>query len=392
MRFDVVVVGGGSTGASIAYHLVKQGAGKVALVEKDYVGWGQTGRSTAVVRLHYSTPEVASMALASWRVLKNMEKEVGGPSGFTACGFLLLAGEEELQGLERNVAMLKKVGVETRIIAADEVREVEPRIDTTGLAAAAYEPESGYADPVATAQTYARAAAADGCVLMEACEVVSVRMEGRRIERLITSRGEFEADLVVNATGVWCNTFLEKVGEELPVKVMKEEIVVWSRPETFRGQHPVVGDLPNNYYMRPFGETQTYMGSINPDMNRQEKHPTAFNLNEKVGLDTASMYGEAVSKRFPAMAEARIAGGWVGLYDVTPDWHPIVDFSAQVENLFNVVGLSGHGFKLCPALGMLTADILLKRRKPLINPDFFSRERFERRRLIGMSYKYGVIS
>ncbi|MEM2095545.1 MAG: FAD-binding oxidoreductase [Candidatus Caldarchaeum sp.] len=392
MRFDVVVVGGGSTGSSVAYHLVKKGAGRVALLEKDHVGWGQTGRSTAVVRLHYSTPEVALMALESWRVLKNMDREVGGSSGFTACGFMLLAGEEDRRGLERNVAMLRKVGVETMVLSPEEVKEIAPHVDVSNLSAAAYEPLSGFADPVATAQSFSSAAVRDGCVLMESCEVVGVRVERGLVDRLITSRGEVEAEVVVNATGVWANSLLEMVGEQLPLEVMKEEIVVWNRPEKFRGLHPVVGDLPNNYYMRPFGDAQTYMGSINPDMARREKHPSSFNLEERVGLETASKYGEAVSKRIPVMAEARMAGGWVGLYDVTPDWNPIVDYCPSVKNLFNVVGLSGHGFKLCPALGMLAADVILERKKPLINPDFFSLKRFEEGRLIGKSYKYGVMS
>ncbi|MEM2237258.1 MAG: FAD-binding oxidoreductase [Candidatus Caldarchaeum sp.] len=392
MRFDVVVVGGGSTGASIAYYLTKKGAGRVALVEKDHVGWGQTGRSTAVVRLHYSTLEVAKMALISWRVLKNMEKEVGGPSGFTACGFVILAGEEDYEGLKKNVEMQKSLGIKTEILTPEKLVQLEPRINIEGLYAAAYEPESGYADPVTTAQTYAKAAVNEGCVLMESCEVKGVRMAGNRVERLLTTRGEFEVGLVVNATGVWCNSFLEMFGAALPVKVMKEEIVVWSRPEDFRGQHLVVGDLPYNYYMRPFGDNQTYMGSINPDMSRQEKYPNAFDLEAKVGIDTASRYGEALSKRFPIMAEARVAGGWIGLYDVTPDWHPIIGYSKTVQNLFNAVGLSGHGFKLCPAIGMLASDIILGNKTPLVDPEFFNEERFEKGKLIGVSYKYGVIS
>ncbi len=392
MHFDVVVVGGGSTGSAIAYYLTRYGGGRVALVEKDHVGWGQTGRSTAVVRLHYSTSETAKMALVSWRVLKNMEKEVGGPSGFRGCGFLLLAGYEDYEGLKKNVEMQKSLGIDTRIVSVEELKELEPRINVTGLSAAAYEPGSGYADPVTTAQSFAKAAVREGCVLLETCEVKAARIENGRIERLTTSKGEVEADLVVNATGVWCNRFLEMMGVELPVDVMKEEIVVWTRPESFHGEHFVIGDLPNNYYMRPFGDSQTYMGSINPEMDRREKYPSAYNLDERIGIETASRYGEAVAKRFPVMAEAKMAGGWVGLYDVTPDWHPIIGYSRKIENLFNAVGLSGHGFKLCPAIGMLASDIILEHKNPLIDPEFFSEERFGKGRLIGTSYKYGVLS
>jgi len=392
MRFDVAVVGGGSTGTAIAYYLTKNGAGRVVLVEKDFVGWGQTGRSTAVVRLHYSTKEVALMALTSWRVLKDMDKTVGGESGFRASGFVILVGAEDFEGLKKNVEMHRSLGINTKIVGPDELREIEPRINVEGIYAGAYEPESGYADPVLTSQSFAKAALANGCTLMERCEVVGVKVNEKRIEKLITSKGDVEADIVVNATGVWCNRFFDLIGLSYPVTVVKEKIVVWRRPESFSGQHLVVGDLPNNYYMRPFGETQTYMGTINPETDRQEKYPEKFDLAEKVGVDTASHYGELVSKRFPIMSEAQFAGGWIGLYDITPDWHPIIGFSSKIKNLFNAVGLSGHGFKLCPAIGMLASDIILNRKDLPIDKNFFGEKRFEEKRLIGISYKYGVIS
>ena len=392
MHFEAVVVGGGSTGTATAYYLAKEGVGRVALVEKDYVGWGMTGRSTAVVRLHYSTMEVASMAHRSWEVLRDMERVVGGPSGFKATGFIILAGKGDAEGLRRNVEMHRELGIDSRLLGPEELRELVPQINPEGVEAAAYEPGSGYADPVTTAQSFAKAAQRLGATLMEKCAVESVRVSGNTVERVETSKGVLTADVVVNASGVWCNRFLDMLGLELPVKVVKEEIVVWSRPEDFGGEHLVVGDLPLNYYMRPFGDKQTYMGSINPDMSRQERYPDAFNIEERVGVETAYRYGEAVSARFPAMARASFAGGWVGLYDVTPDWHPVIGFSRKIKNLFNAVGMSGHGFKLAPAIGMLAAEIILGRKPTHISHDFFSETRFAENRLIGRAYQYGVIS
>ena len=392
MRFDVAVIGGGSTGSSIAYHLVKDGAGKVALIEREHVGWGQTGRSTAIVRLHYSTVEVARMALVSWDELRRMEEAVGGPSGFRPCGFVIAADSRDGDGLRRNVEMQRKIGINTRIISPEELAEIQPGVDTRGLEVAAYEPGSGYADPVLTAQTYAGAASELGCVLMPKTEVKGLRLENGRIVSLETDRGRVEADVVVNATGVWANTLLSAIGVNLPIKVMKEEIVVWVRPSNFLGEHIVFGDLPNNYYIRPFGESQTYMGSINPDMSKVGDSPSDFNLDERVGLGTVSEYGSVISSRFPAMSEARYAGGWIGLYDVTPDWHPIIGFMENPSNLFNVVGLSGHGFKLAPALGMIASELILRGESRLVDREFFSHRRFTLGRAITSSYKYGVIS
>jgi glycine/D-amino acid oxidase-like deaminating enzyme len=392
VRFDIAIIGGGSTGTSIAYHLLRKGAGKVVLLEKDHVGWGQTGRSTAIVRLHYSTEEVIRMALHSWRELSRMEEAVGGPSGFKPCGFILAACEEDLDGLRRNVEIQRRVGVDTRLITAEELKEIIPQVDVEGVVGAAYEPCSGYADPVLTAQTYARAAEKMGCTLLVKTPVKRLNLEKGRIRYIETEKERLESDIVVNATGVWSNDLLSGTGENLPLKVMKEEIVVWSRPSTFRGEHVVFADLPQNYYMRPHGEMQTYMGSINPDMSRVSDSPEEFNISEKVGLDTVSSYGAALSKRFPAMADAVYSGGWVGLYDVTPDWHPIIDFSGRIDNLVHVVGLSGHGFKLAPAFGDVVSDLILRGSCRLVDRNFFSLRRFKEGRLIGSSYKYGVIS
>ncbi|MEM1952782.1 MAG: FAD-dependent oxidoreductase [Candidatus Caldarchaeum sp.] len=392
MRFDAVVVGGGSTGSAIAYYLVSRGFGKVALVEKLRIGWGQTGRSTGVVRLHYSTLEITKMALESWKVLKDMEKIVGGPSMFNPVGFIIMVGPEDLEGLKKNIEMQRRVGVNTKIFSPEEVKELLPHVNLEGCAAAAYEPESGYADPVVTAQSFASAAARHGCRTFEKCEVKSVIAAGNRVERIQTNVEFFEADVFVNATGVWCNSFFDMLGIQLPIDIMKEEIVVWKRPEQIRGLHPVIGDLPNNYYMRPFGDSQTYMGSINPDMTKPSKYASTFDLDEKVGLDTAARYGEAVSRRFPVFSEAGFAGGWIGLYDVTPDWLPVVGFSQQYDNLFNAVGMSGHGFKLAPAIGVLATDIILGHKQPLIDPNFLNEKRFAEKRLAEKTYRYGVIS
>ncbi|MEM2770526.1 MAG: FAD-binding oxidoreductase [Nitrososphaerota archaeon] len=389
-RVRFLVVGGGSTGTAIAYYLSREAGRDVLLLEANRVGSGQTGYSTAIIRLHYSTPEVARMALTSYRVFERFEDLVGGSCGFRRVGFVLAVPERLREGLERNVAMLRSLGVETWTISPDEVKDLIPQADVEGIASAAYEPGSGFAEPTETALSFARAAAENGARIIEGERVTKVVVEGNEVTRVVTERGEYAPETLVLATGVWTQQIASTFGRDVPMKVLREEIGVFTRPGDFRGEHPVFADLGLDFYMRPHGDAETYVGSIEPP-------PTAIASPDEggrpVSRETYLSYHERISRRFPAFERSpHLVKGWTGLYDVTPDWHPVICRDPEVRNLIWAFGLSGHGFKLAPAIGMSVRDLALGRRPELFEPDHFSIDRFSRGRPITTTYGIGVVS
>lgn len=389
---DYLVIGGGSTGTSIAYYISKLQEGRVALIEKDRVASGQTGRSTAIIRLHYSNPEMIKMALASYEVFVKFGEKVGGGCGFTRCGFAILVGEQDADNLKANVDLQRSLGVNTKLISPEELKDIEPRMRVDDVAAVAYEPDSGYADPVLTSLSFMKAAVDNGAEVMEGTEVTSLKVKGNSIEEVVTTSGTLNVGIVINATGVWTNRIADMLDQDLPIDIVREEIAVFHRPEEFKGYHMVIGDFINNYYMRPGGEVETYVGSLTPDLRVRERYPEELSRTEKIGYNTVEVYSKALARRFIQMRKAKYASGWVGLYDITPDWHPIISRDARVENVYHAVGLSGHGFKLAPAIGMMMAELVTKGRSNLCDSKLFDIARFREGRKVARRYKYGVVA
>lgn len=386
------MVGGGSTGTSVAYHLTKLGYGRILLAEKGTIGGGQTGKSTGVVRLHYSIPETAKMALYSFRFMERWESEVGGRCGLTKCGFMIVASEREADSLKRAVELQRSIGINTRIISPEEIREIEPRMNVSDVAAAAYEPDSGYADPMDTSISFAEAARRMGAEVREHAEVEVFKTEGDMIAAARVAGEWVEADSYVIAVGVWANRLLSKLGRSLPLRIGVEEVAAIMRPEKFRGLHLVLADLINGFYMRPLGDSETHMGSLDPEYPEPEPDPDRVDY-ESIRRETYHRYMELYSKRFPVMEEAPYKPrGWRGLYDVTPDWQPILGRDEIYRNLYLAVGLSGHGFKLSPALGLVVAEAVAKGKSSLVDVELYGVRRFKEGRLIGREYGFGILS
>src|SRR5690348_9948846 len=181
MAADIVIIGGGCTGASIAYHLARAKAGQVTLLERSTVASGTTGRSSAIVRQHYSIPTLARMAQRSLQIFRHFDQEVGGEVGFRQTGLLIGARAEDLEGLRATVAMHRELGIDSRMIGREEVRELEPRMATEDLVGACYEPEAGYADPVATTMAFAHQARRLGAQIRQHTRVSALLVEGGRI-------------------------------------------------------------------------------------------------------------------------------------------------------------------------------------------------------------------
>ena len=385
---DVVVVGGGCTGASIAFHLAERGVGRVVLLEKGALASGPTGRSTAIVRQHYSNEVTARMARDSLRVFQRWSDRIGGTCGFVQTGFLVGVRESERAALEGNVALQQAVGIDVRIVGGDELRRLEPELFTEDLAAAAWEPEAGYCDPVSTTTSLAEAARARGARIVQGREVARIRVESGRVAGVDTAAGPIAAPAVVTAAGPWAQRLAGAVGVELPIEPSRHPVCAFRRPADFARGPMIYADFVHQFYLRPEIGDLCLVGSIDPAAAGNLADPDRY--DEGVGIETITDFGERASRRYPALERGFSRGGWAGIYDVTPDWHPVIDAVPEIPGLFVAAGFSGHGFKLCPAVGDMVAGLVTTGRRDE-RLEFFRADRFRTGRLIRGKYDYSIV-
>ncbi|MFI5450084.1 MAG: NAD(P)/FAD-dependent oxidoreductase [Candidatus Bathyarchaeia archaeon] len=385
---DLVIVGGGCIGCSTAFHAAKLDPSlKIILLERQHVAWGMTGRSTAIVRQHYSNPETAGMALESLKVFENFREAVGGDAGFTRTGFTLAVGSKDEEALRRNVEMQRSLGIETSVLEPGELKKFQPDANVDGLAAAAYEPRSGYADPVATTQSFAKAAEKLGVKVLERTKVLEILQSAGKVSGVRTEKGEIAASRVVNAANVWANQIMPRGHSKLPIRVLKEQSCIFLKPQDFTAKLTVWGDFPSGFYFCPKGPDRLLTGSLESNLPEVADPDNC----EGVDYETVTVYSQKLVNRFPAMARGRWERGWSGAYDVTPDWHPILDESSEVEGLYIAAGFSGHGFKLSPAVGKRMAQFVTSGNKPE-DLALFSADRFSKGKALTGHYESSIIA
>ena len=358
---DAVIIGGGVMGCSIACNLAltagQHGLRRIVLLERDTLGSGSTGRSSAAIRMHYSTAVNAEMAWRSLQIYRNFADIIGGECGYTRTGYLVFAGADDVASFRNNVAMQQSVGIITDIIRAADAAELAPGFAVDDAAGIAYEPYSGHADASGTAYAYATRARAEGVDIRLQAPVAAIETggDGSRVEAVRTVHGERIATRVaVAATGPWTARFLAAHGIDVPLVATRHEVLHFRRPLDKVPHHPGGADISNRIYFRPEGQDLTLVGNGNhsdvvddPEVFAQRASPAFI---EDVW--------QRLARRIPAMADAELATGYAGLYTNTPDSHPIMDRVAGVDGLYLCSGFSGHGFKLSPMVGVLMAELI----------------------------------
>ena len=353
---DVVIIGGGVTGASSAYHLTQRGVRNVLVVDKGTIASGATGKSSACVRQHYSTAETCRMILYSLDYFQHFAERTGGGScGFRHTGYLLAVDDKMRAPMEASVALQRSVGIDTRLVSPTEMREIEPRLRIDDVVTGCYEPASGYCNPVETAQGFVQAARAAGARVLEDTAVLGLLVEGSRIRGVRTTAGDIHAPVVLNATGLWSARVAAMAGVDLPINVCRHKISIVAWPEAERRPHPMVYDFVTNIYTRPELGEHILVGGLDAEESHDLADPDRY--KEGVSLDESMDALARVGHRFPVLAEGRIARGYAGCFDVTPDWHPVMDHVGP-DGSYVAVGFSGHGFKLSPAVGHMMAALV----------------------------------
>ena len=386
---DILIIGGGVMGASIAYHLAQQRSGRVVLLEREALASGTTGRSGAIVRQHYSNDFTIRMAKESLAVFQHFAEKVGGDCGFMTTGMIVTANEHNAAALQANVQMQQEQGVDTRLIRASEIREVAPEYSDVGVALACYEPATGVADPMATTYCFAQRARDYGANIREGVTVTHILKQQGRITGVRTVEGDLLAPVVVLAANVWSKRLAHPLGITLPITPTRHPMVALRRPNDFggrQGMHAVALDLTRDIYLRPDIGGVTLVGSAANVLAASDPDNYAQGLSEQEISYFRTMAGECLSM----LRRAVPRGSWAGIYDDTPDYHPILDRLSPYDGLYCAVGFSGHGFKLSPLVGQWMAHYILTGNKP-DDMKHFAFDRFEHGREILPRYPSGVL-
>jgi sarcosine oxidase subunit beta len=387
---DVVIIGGGVMGTSIAYHLTQRGVGRVVLLEKNYLGSGSSGKSSAIIRTHYSVDITARMALWSLHTFAHFGDLIGGDAGFVQTGMVIVAPAHEADALRHKIDFLAGLGINTRLLSLEELHEIHPGLHTDDLAVAAYEPDSGYADPSGTILAFATAARVGGTVISQGTEVTAVLARRGKVQGVRTARGEVSSPVVICAAGPWAKRVAGTVGIELPLKATRHQILTVRRHAETAARHPVYADFVHATYFRPEGEHLTLVGSLEDQEEAGEADPDRY--NEKVDFPFIETYSDRLCRRVPIMQGSFAQGGWAGLYTETPDAHPILDRFPDPEGLYVAVGFSGHGFKLSPTIGAMMAEFVTTGGCEAFDLRRFRASRFAEGEPIGSHFGFNVLA
>jgi sarcosine oxidase subunit beta len=346
---EVVIIGGGVMGVSTACHLAERGCAPVVLLERHPLfGTEATGRCAGGIRYQFSTDINIALSKLSLPMLDRFEEVYGQPIDLRRCGYLfLLSGEDEVEAFRTAVDRQRRAGVETAWLEPSEIASMVPEVDLAGITAGTFHHLDGLADPASVVQGYVTAARRAGARLLSGCEVTGINLEGGRITGVVTNRGVVATRIVVNAAGPWAAVIGTMAGVDLPVIPVRRQIAVTTPLPGIPSDFPMVIDFARSLYFHREGPS-ILTGMSNPD------EPAGF--NQSVDLEWETVHLEAAVKRLPLLAEAGIASRWAGLYEVTPDAHPILGRVPEVEGFLLVCGFSGHGFQHGPACGLLLAE------------------------------------
>ncbi len=380
---NIIVIGAGVVGCSLAFHLARAGA-RVRVFDKGGICAGMSARSGALVRMHYTFAPEAELAWKSHHYFKNWSEIVGGRCGFVQTGFAVVVDERNASRLRTNVAMLQRVGVDTEVITSSELHNREPHAFVDDVALAAFEPHSGYADPVATTESLAAAAKRHGAEFTTNTAIVRITHRGGRATGVVDGAGRVhEADAVCVVAGPWTDALLAPLGMKIGIKSERAQIAFFKRAPKLR--HCIYIDTIAGSYFRPHGGDLTLAG-LGGWKAEAEANPDDF--RESNDDDFVAAVRERLAKRIPAMADAPYSSGHAGIYDVSPDARAVMGAVPGVDRLFVAAGFSGTGFKTAPAVGASMAELILTSTSTTVDLTPFGFERILSGRMIESPNEY----
>jgi glycine/D-amino acid oxidase-like deaminating enzyme len=393
-HYESIVVGGGVIGVSIAYHLARLGQRRVLLVERGRVGEGTTAQSSCILRTHYTVPQNVLLAQAAWRVYEDFAGYLDdreADCGLVRCGYLIAAPPgEKSAALAAALAAQRGFGIHAEAIDARAARALLPIAAFADAELIGYEPDAGFADAYLVTSAFARNARRLGAAVREHTAVTGLVRSAGRITGVVCGAETIGADNVICAQNVWSGEVARWTGVALPLTIERHAVMsLQTKAAPYTRAMPVFKDLavPGLLYCRSYGGAQMLVSEGTPG----EVLGGPDTVQADVALDKVLGVGEQVASRFPAYAEAALASSWTGLYDVTPDWNPVLGPLPGHDGLWLAYGFSGHGFKLAPAVGLVMAQAVLG--QPCSVPiDAYSASRFAQGRSLTGRYGAGAVS
>lgn len=383
--YDAIVIGAGVIGASVAFHLAERGL-KTVILERKTVASGATGYSSGLVRMHYDLAVEAELTYVSYKnYYSDWKHRVGGECGFINTGFLKIVKREYEGKLRGNVANQQKVGINTSVISAEEVRKLFPDVATDDFDYAAYEPDSGYADATLTTNSFIEAAKRNNATLIQNCEVTAIHTAGGKVTGVGTDKGEFAAPIVVNAAGRWAKHVASLAGVEVPLETWTHDVAFLHRPPSL-GTFPTVIDDSIACYFRPEGSA-LILAASEEDSLRGESPEADDQTPSPTFLDKLI---DNMVRRIPKIEESGLQSIHVGRDGLTPDQRAIYS-AAGPDGFYLACGLSGTGFKTSPAAGASMVELMLDGAPKTVDITPFRFERFAEGKLLEGEYPYGDI-
>jgi sarcosine oxidase, subunit beta len=356
----VVIIGGGVMGASAAYHLALRGQPDVLLLERgDLFGQGATGKCAGGIRHQFASEVNIRLSIESIRMLERFEDELGQPIGLHQCGYLfLLTGEEDVAAFRENVELQHSLGVLTEWLSADDVRRRLPLLKLDDALAGTFYGRDGLTDPNSVVAGYVSGARRLGATLLTG---------GDRVVFLATNVGSVEADLVINAAGPFAADVGRLLGVELPITPLRRQMLVTTPLPDVPQDFPFVIDFATGLYFHREGP-----GILTGQANPFETPGT----DERVDLEWEQVHLARAVQRLPLLEQAGLAHHWAGLYEMTPDAHPLIGRVDPLSNVYVVAGFSGHGFMHGPIAGQLLAEVIVDGRASTLDISALNPNRF----------------
>lgn len=355
---DIVIIGGGVHGASLAFNLARQKAGKIVLLEKNNLASGPTAKSSAMIRPLFNESVYIQLVDEATKMFEQWGDCVGGDTGFVQNGFLRITKSLDKDALAGDLELAKSLGVNYQIIPNDELNNYAPNAKFDHDEIAVLFPEGGYADPYLTTLSLASAAKKLGVEIIEGVSVTGIKVSQGRIDAVQTDAGEISTRTLVNCAGAWSDRIAAFAGIQLPIKIRRIPVSLFRKPLEMNIENPVFSDGPHEVYLRKADENMFRSGLFGSEnLLKTAVDPVdPDTYDETISKDLVDGFRQPLEQRFSVMRKTYFSGGFSAIYDMSPDGHPIIGRMPEVDGFWCDCGWSGNGFASSPVIGRCLAS------------------------------------